>query len=105
MPLNNGKPIIGRLARAGLGFLLSVAGWPVAVSWGSRSQTTLPQMPPPHLLILTRASPAWVCQVPSALCARAAVAPSSAARRTMRAANLEVMESPEVERLHSSLAG
>ncbi len=66
MPLNSGNPSIGRLASAGLGFLLSVAGWPVAVSWGSRSQTMTPQMPPPQLLIFTRASPAWVSQVPLA---------------------------------------
>jgi hypothetical protein len=32
MLLNNGNPISGRLASARLGFLLSVAGWPVAVS-------------------------------------------------------------------------
>src|SRR3954463_2271237 len=90
MPLNSGNPMIGRLASEGLGFLLSVAGWPVAVSYGSFSQTTTPQMPPPHLLILTRASPAWVSQVPlaSALSAWAAVAPSSAARTTDGTANL-----------------
>ena len=64
MPLNSGRPIIGRLASAGLGFLSSTAGLPVAGSIGSLSQTTTPQMPPPHLLTRTLASPACVSQIP-----------------------------------------
>src|SRR6185312_4453699 len=64
MPENSGSPIIGRRASAGFGFLLSVAGFPVALSIGSRSQTMTPQMPPPHLLPLTLASPSCVSQTP-----------------------------------------
>jgi hypothetical protein len=64
MPENSGNPIIGRLASAGFGFLLSVAGLPVAESMGSRSQTMTPQIPPPHFVTLTRASPAYVSQTP-----------------------------------------
>ena len=64
MPVNSGRPIIGRLASAGLGFLSSTAGFPVAGSIGLLSQTMTPQMPPPHLLTRTLASPAWVSQIP-----------------------------------------
>ena len=64
MPVNSGSPIIGRLASAGFGFLSSTAGFPVAGSIGSFSQTITPQIPPPHLLTLTLASPAWVSQIP-----------------------------------------
>ena len=64
MSLKIGSPIIARLASAGLGFLSSTCGLPVAGSIGSFSQTMVPHMPPPHLLTLTRASPACVSQVP-----------------------------------------
>src|ERR1700692_837351 len=64
MPLNSGSPIIGRLASAGLGFLSSTWGFPVAGLMGSFSQITTPQMPPPHLLTRTLASPACVSQIP-----------------------------------------
>ena len=64
MPLNSGRPIIGRFFRAGLGFLSSTCGLPVAGSTGSFNPTITPQMPPPHLLTFTRASPAWVSQTP-----------------------------------------
>src|SRR5882757_11407149 len=64
MPLNSGSPIIGRLASAGLGFLSSTWGFPVAGLMGSFSQITTPQMPPLHLLTRTLASPACVSQIP-----------------------------------------
>jgi hypothetical protein len=64
MPLNNGRPIIGRFRRPGFGFLSSTWGLPVAGSIGSFSPTITPQIPPPHLLTRTRASPAWVSQTP-----------------------------------------
>src|ERR1700753_3635381 len=64
MPLNSASPIIGRPLSAGLGFLSSVAGLPVAGSLGLLSQTMTPQMPPPHLLTRTLASPFWVSQIP-----------------------------------------
>src|ERR1700681_263643 len=74
MPMNSGRPIIGRFASAGLGFLSSTCGLPLAGLMGSFSQTTMPQIPPPHLETLTRASPAWVSQTPDGsppLCAKA----------------------------------
>src|SRR5665213_511835 len=74
MPLNSGRPIIGRLASAGFGFLSSTAGLPVAGSIGAFSQTMTPQMSAPHLLTRTLASPACVSQIPLAsppACARA----------------------------------
>jgi hypothetical protein len=91
MPLNSGSPIIGRLAKLGLGFLSSTWGFPVAGLIGSRSQTTTPQMPPPHLLTRTLASPAWVSQVPlgSALWAFAGAAPSTAVNTAMIKPNLQ----------------
>src|ERR1700712_3463431 len=64
MPLNNGSPTIGRFFKAGFGFLSSPCGLPVDGSIGSRSETTTPQIPPPHLLTRTLASPAWVSQMP-----------------------------------------
>ena len=42
--MNSGSPIIGRLASAGLGFLSSTWGFPVAGSIGSFSQTMTPQI-------------------------------------------------------------
>ena len=68
------RPIIGRCRNAGLGFLSSTCGLPVAGLVGSRSQTTTPQIPAPHLLTRTLASPACVSQMPDgspAVCARA----------------------------------
>src|ERR1700709_878494 len=83
MPLNSGRPIIGRFLGAGWGFLSSTWGLPVAGSIGSFSPTMTPQIPLPHLLTRTRASPAWVVQVPvgsPALWARADGAASNAAK-------------------------
>ena len=97
MPLNSGSPIIGRLASAGLGFLSSTCGLPVAGLIGSRSQTTTPQMPPPHLLTRTRASPAWVSQMPAGslrFCALAAGAASNAAIIAITKPNLQAMIFP-----------
>src|ERR1700756_3775602 len=97
---NSGSPIIGRLASAGFGFLLSVAGLPVAESIGSRSQTITPQMPPPHLLTRTLASPCWVSQTPegSRACARAGPAANNAAKTTPNTApttaSLQAMTNP-----------
>src|SRR3954464_4278088 len=82
MSVNSGKPIIGRLASAGLGFLSSTCGCPVAGLVGSRSHTTTPQRASPHLLMRTRASPAWVSQTPTGLpapCAWASDAANTAA--------------------------
>jgi hypothetical protein len=57
--------MIGRFASAGLGFLSSIWGFPVARSIGSFSQTTTPHIPAPHRLTRIFASPAWVNQMPS----------------------------------------
>src|ERR1700692_1147419 len=87
MPLNSGSPIIGRLASAGLGFLSSTWGFPVAGLMGSFSQITTPQMPPPHLLTRTLASPACVSQIPLTsppACASAGEAPGIAKAVTAR---------------------
>src|SRR3954451_3766961 len=65
--VNSGSPIIGRLASAGLGFLSSTIGCPVAGLTGSLSQTMTPQIASPHLVTRTRASPACVSQTPSGL--------------------------------------
>src|SRR3954447_11733382 len=78
MSVNSGGPIIGRLASAGLGFLSSTIGCPVAGLTGSRSQTMTPQIASPHLLTRTRASPAWVNQTPSGLAPCAFAADESA---------------------------
>src|SRR6476646_11461755 len=86
MPLNNDRPLTGRFRKAGFGFLSSTWGLPVAGSIGSRSPTMVPQIPPPHLLTRTRASPAWVSQTPvgsPAPCARADGAASNAAAIAM----------------------
>src|SRR6185503_7234479 len=94
MPLNNGRPIIGRFRKLGLGFLSSSWGLPVPGSIGSLSPTITPQMPPPHLLTRTRASPAWVCQTPvgsPAPCARAEGAAKNVAAIAMRRAVLQAM--------------
>ena len=61
---NNWTPIIGRLAKVGLGFLLSVRGWPVAGSMGSRSHTTFPQTATPQEPTCIRACPFSVSQTP-----------------------------------------
>src|SRR5437868_549715 len=64
MPVNSASPIIGRLASTGFEFLSSTSGFPVVGLIGSLSQTITPQIPPPHLLTFTLASPAWVSQIP-----------------------------------------
>src|ERR1700733_3462322 len=105
MPENSGSPIIGRLAKDGLGFLLSTSGFPVAGLIGFLSQTTTPQMPPPHRLTRTLASPAWVSQIPLTSppdCAFAAVAPSSAIRIAIVRPDLRAIVPPEKRGLHSS---
>src|SRR5262249_8252514 len=81
MPMNSEMPITGRLRSVAFGFLSSTCGWPVTASIGSFSQTTTPQMPLPHFVTLTRASPFSVSQTPtgSALWANAGAAPSSVA--------------------------
>src|SRR4051812_20231142 len=99
MPLNRDRPIIGRFFSAGLGFLSSTCGLPVAGSIGSLRPTTTPQRPPPHLLTLTRASPACVNHTPvgSAVpCARADGAASNAAATAMIKVVLQAM-SPFLE--------
>src|SRR6478672_642107 len=106
MPLNNDRPITGRFRKAGFGFLSSTWGLPVAGSIGSRSPTIVPQIPPPHLLTRTRASPAWVSQIPvgsPAPCARADGAASNAAATAMMKALLQAMNhSPKKSGLHSN---
>src|ERR1700751_3883424 len=93
---NSGSPIIGRLASAGFGFLLSVAGLPVAESIGSRSQTMKPQIPPPHFLTPTLASPAGASQTPkgSSAGARAEPAERRAANPTPMTASLRAITNP-----------
>src|SRR3954453_12864793 len=93
--LNSGSPIIGRFASAGLGFLSSTIGCPVAGLTGSRNHTTTPQIASPHLLTRTLASPAWVSQTPVGLpadCAMAAVAQSNAAKTEIIKPSLATME-------------
>src|SRR5580700_7653443 len=102
MPVNSGSPIIGRLASEGFGFLSSMAGFPVAGSIGSFSQTITPQIPPPHLLTLTLASPAWVSQTPvgsPSACAKAAGAANCASKTRARNPNLQAMKGPQKNRL------
>src|SRR5882757_6646344 len=92
---NSGSPIIGRFASAGLGFLSSTIGWPVAGLTGSRNHTTTPQIASPHLLTRTLASPAWVSQMPiglPAVCAMASGAQSSAAKTEIGKPNPAIME-------------
>ena len=106
MPLNSGRPIIGRLRRP---------DWdscrrPAACRWRDRSalaaRRSTPQIPPPHLLTRTRASPAWVSQTPvgsPAPCARADGAASNAAAIAMMRAVLQAMNhSFEKAGLHSN---
>src|SRR5215813_4164017 len=99
MAEKSGKPIIGRLASVGFGFLSSAAGLAVAGSIGCRSQTIAPQIPPPHFVTLTLASPACVSQVPvgsAAGSAWAAVAARSDARnRTEEEVSLRTMHAPK----------
>ena len=102
MPVNSGSPIIGRLASAGFGFLSSTAGFPVAGSIGSFSQTITPQIPPPHLLTLTLASPAWVSQTPvgsPSACAKAAGAANSASKTQSEKSKSASHEAPQKSRL------
>src|SRR3954447_25739933 len=82
MSVKRGRPIIGRFASAGLGFLSSTIGCPVAGLTGSRNPTTTPQIASPHLLTRTLASPAWVSQAPVGLpdCAMATDEQSNAAK-------------------------
>src|ERR1700710_1647820 len=94
MPLNSGRPIIGRFLSAGLGFLSSTWGLPVAESIGSRRPTITPQIPLPHLLTRTLASPAWVVQGPvgsPALWAWAEGAASNAAKIAVVKTYLQAM--------------
>src|SRR4051794_5533211 len=94
MSWNSGRPIIGRFASAGLGFLSSTIGCPVAGSTGSRNHTTTPQIASPHLLTRTLASPAWVSQTPiglPAVCA-AAGAQSNAVKNEIVKPSLATME-------------
>src|SRR3981081_3565809 len=81
--LNSGSPMIGRFAKAGLGFLSSTIGSPVAGLMGSLNHTTTPQIAPPHLLTRTLASPPCVSQIPlgsGPACAFAGVTPSNPAK-------------------------
>src|SRR3954453_17475059 len=92
---NSGRPIIGRFASAGLGFLSSTIGCPVAGLTASRNHTTTPQIASPHLLTRTLASPAWVSQMPiglPAVCATAMVSHSSAANTEIVEPGLAIME-------------
>src|SRR3954471_23545279 len=106
--LNSGSPIIGRFASAGLGFLSSTIGCPVAGLVGSRNQTTTPQIASPHLLTRTLASPAWVSQTPVGLpadCAIATDAQSNAAKTEIIKPSLAPMEkSPRQGGLHNKKA-
>ena len=106
MPLNSGRPIIDRFFSAGLGFLSSTWGLPVAGSIGSLRPTIMPQRPPPHLLTLTRASPDCVSHTPvgsPAPCARADGAASNAAAIAMMKVVLQAMtHSFEKAGLHSN---
>src|SRR3954470_18929083 len=93
--LNSGSPIIGRFARAGLGFLSSTIGCPVAGLTGSRNHTTTPQIASPHLLTRTLASPACVNQTPiglPAVCAMAAGGQSNAAKTEIVKPTLAIVE-------------
>src|SRR5882762_6972372 len=95
MSWNNGSPIIGRFAKAGLGFLSSTIGCPVAGLTGSRNHTTTPQIASPHLLTRTLASPAWVNQMPiglPAVCAMATGAQSKAAKTEIVKPSLAITE-------------
>src|ERR1700750_1602100 len=92
---NSGSPIIGRFASAGLGFLSSTIGCPVAGLTGSRNHTTTPQIASPHLLTRTLASPACVSQTPiglPAVCAMATGAPSNATKAEIVKPSLAIME-------------
>src|SRR5882672_3827294 len=105
MPLNSGSPIIGRLFKDGLGFLSSTCGLPVAESIGSRSQTTTPQIPAPHLLTRTLASPACVSQMPVTSPPAWACAPgtaSSAVNSAMMKPNRQAMEFSAKAGVHSN---
>jgi len=65
---------------------------------GSLSQTTTPQIPPPHLPTRTLASPACVSQMPltsPSACALAVGAASNAAMIVTMKPNLQAIESPE----------
>src|SRR3954463_11372922 len=93
--LNSGSPIIGRFASAGLGFLSSTIGCPVAGLTASRNHTTTPQIASPHLLTRTLASPAWVSQTPiglPAVCAIATGAHSNAAKTEITQPSLAIVE-------------
>src|SRR5712671_6504788 len=94
--MNNGSPIIGRVAKTGLGFLSSTIGFPFPGLIGSLNQTTTPQICAPHLLTRTFASPACVSQMPdgSPVCARTPDAASSAMKTEARKASLVMRESP-----------
>src|ERR1700712_5530021 len=95
MSWNSGSPIIGRFAKAGLGFLSSTIGCPVAGLTGSRNHTTTPQIAPPQLLTRTFASPAWVSQMPiglPAVSAMATGAQSNVAKTEIVKPNLAIME-------------
>jgi hypothetical protein len=97
MPLNSASPIIGRFLKVGLGFLSSTWGLAVAGSMGSFSQMMTPQIPPPHLLTRTLASPACVSQMPVTsppVCAFAGGAPNSAVKIVMMKPNLRAMTLP-----------
>src|ERR1700726_419880 len=94
MPLNSGSPITGRFARDRFGFLSSTAGFPVAGSIGVRSQTTTPQIPGPHLLTRTFASPACVSQIPAGpptAWAFAGAAANNAAKNIEKIASLDAI--------------
>src|SRR5882724_808431 len=93
MPENSESPMMGRLVRAEFGFLSSTCGFPVAGSIGSFSQTTTPQIPPPHLPTRTFASPAWVSQMPSGPPpAFAGAAANNAAKVAIVMPNLQAIE-------------
>src|SRR4030081_3018741 len=94
MSWNSGSPIIGRVAKAGLGFLSSTIGFPFAGLIGSLNQTTTPQICAPHLLTRTFASPACVSQMPdgSPVCAPTLDAASSAMKTEARKASLVMRE-------------
>jgi len=65
---------------------------------GSFSQTTTPQIPPPHLLTRTFASPACVSQMPLTsppLCAFAGATANNAAKIAMMKPNLQAIRVPK----------
>src|SRR3954451_25339875 len=105
MPLNNGKPIIGRLARAGLGFLLSVAGWPVAVSWFAQADHIAADAAAAFADLYAGISGLGQPGPVGALRMGGSRAKERSQKDDESSESGSHGESPKVERLHSSLAG